>query len=57
MSRKKGKQMSNKEKGPREKSKEFLEYWIQLGEPLARMVQRFGHGILLLLPKKLTDKE
>ena len=42
MSRKKGKQMSNKEKGPREKSKEFLEYWIQLGEPLARMVQRSG---------------
>jgi hypothetical protein len=57
VSTKKGKQMSKREKGPREKAKECLEYWIRLGEPLARMVQRFGHGILLLLPEKLTDKE
>jgi len=53
----KGKQLSEKEKSLREKAKQKLEYWIRLGKPLARMVQRFGSGILLLLPKKLTDKE
>jgi hypothetical protein len=55
-SKKKGKQ-HKREKNPREKAKQTLEYWIHLGEPLARMVQRFGVGILLRLPKKLTDKE
>jgi hypothetical protein len=49
--------LSKEEKGPREKAKEKFDYWIRLGEPLASMVQRFGSGILLLLPKKLTDKE
>jgi len=28
-----------------------------ISDSVARMVQRFGSGILLLLPKKLTDKE
>ena len=51
------KQVSRKEECPREAAKRTLEYWIRLGEPLVRMAQRFGHGILLLLPKELTDKE
>ena len=55
VSKKKGKQVS--QKGcPREAAKRTLEYWIRLGEPLVRMVQRFGHGIMLLLPENLTDK-
>jgi hypothetical protein len=53
----KGMQMIEEEKSPRLKAKAKLDYWIRLGEPLARMAERFGHGILLLLPKKLTDKE
>jgi hypothetical protein len=61
----KGEQLSKQEKGqqhkrvksPRDQAKETLKYWIQLGGPLAKMVRRFGVGILLLLPIKLTDKE
>ncbi|KFZ03400.1 hypothetical protein V502_10981 [Pseudogymnoascus sp. VKM F-4520 (FW-2644)] len=41
----------------RERAKEKLEYWMSLGEPLAVMAQRYRIGIILLLPKKLTDKE
>jgi hypothetical protein len=52
-----GEPLSKKEKGPREKAKEKIDYWIRLGEPLARMAQRFGYSVLLLLPEKLTDKE
>lgn len=57
VSKEKGRQVGKKEKSPRDKAKEQLDYWIRLGEPLVRMVQRFGHGILLLLSEKLTDKE
>jgi hypothetical protein len=53
---KKGKQVSQKEVCPREAAKRTLEYWIRLGEPLVRMVQRFGHGMLLLLLENLTEK-
>jgi hypothetical protein len=56
-SQKKGNQLSQKEGCPREAAKRTLEYWIRLGEPLVRMAQRFGHGILLLLPENLTDKK
>jgi hypothetical protein len=55
--KKKGKEMGQKEGYPRDTAKRTLRYWIRLGEPLLGMVQRFGHGILLLLPKDLTDKK
>ncbi len=45
------------EKGPRENAKKKLDYWIQLGEPLARMAQCYGIAIVPLLPEKLTDKK
>jgi hypothetical protein len=48
----KNKDMQN---NPREKAKTTFKYWIQLGEPLAKMAQRFGVGILLRLPTNLTD--
>jgi hypothetical protein len=54
-SRNKGRQVSQKVGCPRQAAKRTLEYWIRLGEPLVRMVQRFGHGTLLLLPEDLTD--
>lgn len=57
LSKEEGKQLLNGESGSREKAKEKLEYWMSLGEPLAMMAQRYGNGIILLLPKKLTDKE
>ncbi|KAG9240383.1 hypothetical protein BJ878DRAFT_483897 [Calycina marina] len=41
----------------RKAAKRKVSYWISLGEPLARMAQRFGYGVLLLLPAKLTDKD
>jgi hypothetical protein len=56
-SKEKGKQVSKKGNGPRKKAKEKLEYWLSLGELLAMMAQRYGIGMILLLPKKLTDKE
>ena len=52
-----GQHWSKKKNGPRKKAKEKLEYWLSLGELLAMMAQRYGIGIILLLPKKLTDKE
>jgi hypothetical protein len=55
--RKEGKEVSLEDKCPREAAKRTLEYWIRLGEPLLKMVERFGHGILLLLPEDLTDKK
>jgi hypothetical protein len=55
--REKGKKLSKKENGPRKKAKGKLEYWLKSGELLAMMAQRFGIGIILLLPKKLTDKK
>jgi hypothetical protein len=50
---------NSNEKGdnPRERAKRTFEYWIRLGLPLMRMAQRFGIGILLLLPEDLTDAE
>jgi hypothetical protein len=53
----KGEQLGKKEKGPRENAKKKLDYWIQLGEPLARMAQRYGIAILALLHETLTDKK
>jgi hypothetical protein len=40
--KKKGKQVSQKQEPPREAAKRTLRYWIRLGEPLVRMIQRFG---------------
>jgi hypothetical protein len=56
-SKKKGKQLSKEEIDPREKAKGKLEYWLKLGRFLAMIAKRYGIGIILLLPKKLTDKE
>jgi hypothetical protein len=56
VSEEKGKQVSQEEGCPRDAAKRTLEYWIRLGEPLVRMAQRFGHGIMLLLPENPTDK-
>lgn len=53
----KGEQLGKKEKGPQENAKKKLDYWIQLGELLARMAQRYGIAILALLHETLTDKE
>ncbi|KFZ18895.1 hypothetical protein V501_00950 [Pseudogymnoascus sp. VKM F-4519 (FW-2642)] len=57
LSKEEGNQLLKGESGSREKAKEKLEYWMSLGEPLAMMAQRYGIGIILLLPKKLTDKD
>jgi hypothetical protein len=46
-----------KKKGPREDAKKKFDYWIQLGEPLAVMAQRYGIALLALLPETLTDKK
>ncbi len=32
-----------------------LEYWIRLGMLLLRLVERYGYGVLLLLPESMTD--
>ncbi|KAL5325416.1 hypothetical protein ACEPPN_006541 [Leptodophora sp. 'Broadleaf-Isolate-01'] len=38
----------------RRKAKKRLDYWKRLGEPLWRMVERFGSGILVRLPADIT---
>jgi hypothetical protein len=39
----------------REKAEKRFEYWTRIGKPLLRMSQRYGAGILLVLPKELTE--
>jgi hypothetical protein len=47
-----------KDKGERWKeAKSKFNYWIQLGEPLVAMAQRYGVALLALLPKTLTNKK
>ena len=41
----------------RKEAKVTFSYWITLGDPLARMAQRFGSLILHILPKNLTETE
>jgi hypothetical protein len=63
--RKKAKQVSAESDGggkqeeegkkQRAKAKEAFQYWLRLGEPLWRITQSFGHGILLLLPDDVTE--
>ncbi|OBT87255.1 hypothetical protein VE02_02940 [Pseudogymnoascus sp. 03VT05] len=52
-SKKKGKK---KEIDPRKQAKGKLEYWLKLGRLLDKLAQRYGIGIILLLPNKLTEK-
>jgi hypothetical protein len=40
----------------REEAKSKFNYWIQLGEPLAAMAQRYGIALVALLPEALTNK-
>ena len=37
------------------KAKKRLDYWKGLGEPLRKMVERFGVGILVRLPADITE--
>jgi hypothetical protein len=53
VSENKSQQVRGKEK--REQVERTLEYWIRLGKPLLRIIQNYGHGILLLLPDDLTE--
>ena len=53
----KGKNISQEKKEKRLAAKEKFERWIRCGEPWARMVQRFGYGIILLIPDKLSNEE
>jgi hypothetical protein len=41
----------------RKEAKMTFKSWIQLGEPWAALIDRFGLGILVLIPKDLTDDE
>ena len=40
---------------PYAQAKRKLEYWIRLGMLLLRLVERYGYGVLLLLPESMTD--
>ena len=53
-SKKKGKK---KKIDPRKQAKGKLEYWLKLGRLLDKLAQRYGIGIILLLPNKLTEKK
>ena len=53
----KGERISQEKKEKRHAAKEKFECWIRLGEPWARMVQRYGYFIILLIPKELSNEE
>jgi hypothetical protein len=57
LSKNENKQVIKEEKCPRQEAKDKFKYWLQLGEPLARMAKRYGIAVLVLLPDKLSDKE
>lgn len=40
---------------PYAQAKRKLEYWIRLGMLFLRLVERYGYGVLLLLPESMTD--
>jgi hypothetical protein len=41
----------------RKKAKKRFENWLRLGTPCAKLVESFGSGILLLLPRDLSNKK
>ena len=53
MSDQKGQQVS--EEDVRESAEKQFEYWLRLGKPLWMMSQRYGLGILVVLPKEVTE--
>ena len=54
--RKQEKEREKERKKKRNQAKKTLDYWtIGLGEPLRRMAERFGNGILLRLPADVTE--
>jgi hypothetical protein len=46
-----GMQVIKKKTGPREDATSKFNYWLQLGEPLAVMAQRYGIVVVALLPE------
>jgi hypothetical protein len=53
----KGEHISQEKKEKRLAAKKKFEQWIGCGEPWARMAQRFGYGIILLIPNKLSNEK
>jgi hypothetical protein len=53
----KGEHISQEKKEKRHAAKKKFERRIRLGEPWARMVQRFGYGIILLVPHNLSNEK
>ena len=53
----KGEHISQEKKEKRRVAKLKFERWIRCGEPWARMVQRFGYGIILRVPHKLSNEK
>ncbi len=53
----KGEHISQEKKEKRRVAKAKFERWIRCGEPWARMVQRFGYGIILRVPHKLSNEK
>jgi hypothetical protein len=54
--RKQEKEREKERKKKRNQAKRTLDYWTKgLGEPLWRMTERFGYGILLRLPADVTE--
>ena len=45
------------EKTQREAAAKKIQDWRRLGKPWSAMMKRFGEGVLLLLPKSLSDEK
>jgi hypothetical protein len=50
-------QLLQKEGDIRKEGKRRFENWLRLGTPCAKLVESFGSGILLLLPRDLSNEK
>lgn len=50
-------QLRQKEGDTRKEGKRRFENWLRLGTPCAKLVESFGSGILLLLPRDLSNEK
>jgi hypothetical protein len=45
-----------KKQKARKKTNQKVEDWRRNGKPWSELIRRFGYGILLLVPSKMTDE-
>jgi len=52
-----GQRASKRQRKARKEAEMTVKNWLQLGEPWAALIDRFGLGILAVIPEDITDDE